>query len=98
MKGRGIDFKHRFKTSRWAEDLLLKSLGEQYGLLAVRFGLSEVRKSEELIYGKTVYKEPDLLLYQLTSLRDEEVRLLEQTDLVTVERERFDLGGDMRFS
>ena len=52
MKGRGIDFEHRFKTSRWAEDLLIRSLVKKNDILTVRFGLSEVRSGEELVYGK----------------------------------------------
>ena len=65
MAGRGIDFEHKFKTSRWAEDLLLKSLSAQAGLLAVRFGLSQVKASADVTYDKNSWKEPDLLVYRI---------------------------------
>jgi hypothetical protein len=98
MKGRGIDFEHRFKTSRWAEDLLILSFAKRNDFLAVRFGLSEIRPAEELIYGSSRYKEPDLLIYLRSTLRTEEVQVLEGEDaLVRQERTRFDRGGDLHW-
>jgi len=62
-RGRGIDFEHRFKTSRWAEDVLLAELNKQSKWIAVRYGLSEVQSAESLGgYRKTDEKEPDLLV------------------------------------
>jgi hypothetical protein len=101
MRGRGIDFEHRFKTSRWAEDLLIRALGEKHSLLTTRFGLSEVRSQEELNnleYGDSAYKEPDLLVYQLTALSSEERKILRITDLVKEPRDRFQPGGTLRFA
>jgi hypothetical protein len=97
MKGRGIDFEHRFKTSRWAEDLLIRNLLKKNDLLAVRYGLSEIRKAEELVYGTSDYKEPDLLLYRVSALRENEVNFLKETDLVTEDRKRFDPDGGLRW-
>ena len=81
MRGRGIDFEHRFNTSRWAENLLIVALGEAHGLLTVRFGLSEVRRNNEIIADRTDYKDPDLLTYELKSLTPSERRTLNETDL-----------------
>ena len=58
MRGRGIDFAHRFRPSRWAEDLLIGSLGPNHGLLTVRFGLSEIRSDAEIEYGTSDAKSP----------------------------------------
>lgn len=98
MKGRGIDFKHRFNTSRWAEDLLIASLGLNHGLLTARFGLSEVKPDNELVYGNSPYKEPDLLVYRLKDLAKEEIALLRKPDaLVEMDRSRFGNRGDLKF-
>jgi hypothetical protein len=40
MRGRGIDFKHKFNTSRWAEDLLIRSLDNALGFKTVRYGIA----------------------------------------------------------
>lgn len=87
MAGRGIDFEHRFKTSRWAEDLLLRSINKHPEFQAVRFGLSEVRPDKEVKYNKEGPKEPDLLVYATRSLTDGQKRRLEDLNLTDVERE-----------
>jgi hypothetical protein len=52
MRGRGIDFKQKFNTSRWAEDLLIRSLDDALGVKTVRYGISTyVPEGEELVYG-----------------------------------------------
>ncbi len=76
MRGRGVDFKHRFNSSRWAEDLLLRSLDDT-GFKAVRFGISTfIPEGEELIYGNSKYKEPDLLVFENDALSSDEMQLL----------------------
>lgn len=98
MKGRGVDFIHRFNTSHWAEDLLIDSLGSKYGLLTTRFGLSEVKPDDELIYGNSPYKEPDLLVYKLKDLTKEEVAFLQKPDvLVKEDRRKFGNKGNLKF-
>jgi hypothetical protein len=77
MRGRGIDFKHKFNTSRWAEDLLIGSLGDAFGVKTVRYGISTyVPEGEKLVYGNSKYKEPDLLVYAADALTDKEKQLL----------------------
>lgn len=98
MRGRGIDFEHRFKTSRWAEDLLIRALGVKHGLVTVRFGLSEVRPEAQLVYGETSYKEPDLLTYVLEDLSDTEAKLLKNEDLETADRIKFTKGQQLHFA
>jgi len=98
MRGRGIDFEHRFKTSRWAEDLLIRALGDRHGLITVRFGLSEIRPEAQLVYGETSYKEPDLLTYSLDDLSKSERQLLKDTNLEAVDRTRFTKGQELDFA
>src|SRR5579863_4170145 len=98
MRGRGIDFEQRFKTSRWAEDLLIQALGPRHGLLTVRFGLSEIRPEGQLIYGITSYKEPDLLVYALDNLSQSQRQTLESMPLESADRSHFALGDRLRFA
>lgn len=87
MKGRGIDFKHRFNTSRWAEDLLISTFGETYEVTTVRFGISTyVPEGEKLVYGTSSYKEPDLLVFKSADLNPREERLLRDNSLDWQER------------
>jgi len=82
MRGRGIDFEHRFNTSRWAEDLLINSLNDEHGLVTVRYGISTiVPEGQELVYGQTNYKEPDLLVFKLALLTSPEKALLQNGTL-----------------
>jgi hypothetical protein len=97
MAGRGIDFEHRFRTSRWAEDLLLRSIGEKQGLLAVRFGLSRIRKASEVKYDREAPKEPDLLVYEVNILSTSERRFLSGRDLSEENREKFQPRGELAF-
>jgi hypothetical protein len=97
MAGRGIDFEHKFKTSRWAEDLLLKSLSDQDGLMAVRFGLSQVKASGDVVYDKSLQKEPDLLVFKIADLTEAERQYLAENDLSTQSREKISKGGELRF-
>jgi hypothetical protein len=77
MRGRGIDFKQKFNTSRWAEDLLIRSLDDALGVKTVRYGISTyVPEGEELVYGKSKYKEPDLLVFKADVLNESENKLL----------------------
>jgi len=93
MRGRGIDFEHRFKTSRWAEDLLIRSLAENHGLATVRYGISEVRSESKLVYGTTPYKEPDLLVFRLDDLDTQEKKFVKDKDISSEERAGFESGG-----
>ena len=97
MAGRGIDFEHKFKTSRWAEDLLLKSLRTQPGLTAVRFGLSQVKAARDVKYDKSSWKEPDLLVYKTADLTEQERRILAAGDLSGDSREKLRRGGELHF-
>jgi hypothetical protein len=97
MRGRGIDFEHRFNTSRWAEDLLIQALGHRHGLRTVRFGLSAVRPDDQLVYGETTYKEPDLLTFVLEDLTDNQKEILRSENLETVDRAQFDEGHRLQF-
>jgi hypothetical protein len=92
MRGRGIDFEHRFKTSRWAEDLLIDTLAQPgTGLLAKRFGLSRVRSSKELAQVQSAeVKEPDLIVFAIEDLTGQEDKLLHETDLEVLPRAAFD--------
>jgi len=96
MAGRGIDFEHKFKTSRWAEDLLLKSLSDQAGLMAVRFGLSQVKASNDVTYDKKSWKEPDLLVFKISDLTEPEREFLEANDLSTQSRGKISKGGELQ--
>lgn len=98
MRGRGIDFEHRFRTSRWAEDIVINGLGRPHGLLTVRFGLSEIRPEEELEYDTSGRKEPDLLVYDLSRLSREEAELLAGRDLAQEPRSAFTDMGALRFA
>jgi hypothetical protein len=87
VRGRGIDFEHRFNTSRWAEDLLITTLNEKQGFLVVRFGMSSVVPAGgQLIYGQSDYKEPDLLVFSVKHLNATEMAFLEDRTLTWDER------------
>ncbi|HEX3800118.1 MAG TPA: hypothetical protein VH413_15600 [Verrucomicrobiae bacterium] len=94
MKGRGIDFKHRFNSSRWAEDLLISSLGDAFGVKTVRFGISTyVPEGEKLVYGNSNFKEPDLLLFRTAILSSEEKEVLRDGQLDWNERTQLGKAG-----
>lgn len=97
MRGRGIDFEHRFRTSRWAEDLLIKSLGPRHGLLTTRFGLSEIRPDAELEYGTSDVKEPDLLVYEVSALTRSQRMALRSLDLARQNRADIGPNGKLGF-
>jgi hypothetical protein len=91
MRGRGIDFKQKFNTSRWAEDLLIRSLDDALGVKTVRYGISTfVPEGEELVYGNSKYKEPDLLVFKAEALSEKEKQLL--GDGLLDWKERAELG------
>jgi hypothetical protein len=98
MAGRGIDFEHRFNTSRWAEDLLLRSLNAQEQFVAVRFGISAVRDARSVVFDRTGAKEPDLLVYLRATLSAAEVGILANGDLSCEAREKFNSGGALHFA
>jgi hypothetical protein len=91
VRGRGIDFKHKFNTSRWAEDLLIRSLDDTLGVKTVRYGISTfVPEGEKLVYGNSKYKEPDLLVFKAEALNKKEKQLL--GDGLLAWKERAELG------
>lgn len=76
IRGRGVDFKQRHAMSWWAEDLVLKGLGNCEGLLVTRYGLSEYIEPGIQIEASADVKEPDLLVYDARTLTTEEAALL----------------------
>ena len=77
MRGRGIDFKQKFNTSRWAEYLLIRSLDDALSVITVRYGISIfVPEGEELVYGNSKYKQSDLLVFKADALSKKEKQLL----------------------
>ncbi len=94
MRGRGIDFKQKFNTSRWAEDLLIRSLDNALGVKTVRYGISTyVPEGEELVYGNSKYKEPDLLVFKADALSQSEKQLLGDGSLDWKERTALGKAG-----
>jgi len=97
-KGRGIDFEHRFKTSRWAEDLLLAELNKQPDWIAVRYGLSGVQTTESLAkYVKTDEKEPDLLVLKRNQLNTNQLCLIEEVNSEKADRIALFTSGELAF-
>lgn len=97
-KGRGIDFEHRFNTSRWAEDLLLAAFNSNPNLIAVRYGLSEVQSADDLAaYFKTDEKEPDLLVMNRNQLTDMQLALIDQINSEKVDRIKLFTSGALSF-
>lgn len=97
-RGRGIDFEHRFKTSRWAEDVLLAELNKQKKWIAVRFGLSEVQSTESLgAYSKTDEKEPDLLVLNRSHLNQKQIGLIEKINSEKADSVELLLNGELAF-
>jgi hypothetical protein len=97
-KGRGIDFEQRYKTSRWAEDILLAELNKQPNWVAVRFGLSEVKGEDELAgYIKTDEKEPDLLILPRNSLTAKQISLIGQVNTEEADRAKLFKSGELDF-
>ena len=94
MRGRGIDFKQKFNTSRWAEDLLIGALGDSFGVTTVRYGLSTyVPEGQELVYGNSKYKDPDLLVFKSNALSAKEKGLLGDGSLDWKERTALGKAG-----
>ncbi|MEW6544621.1 MAG: hypothetical protein AB1411_13575 [Nitrospirota bacterium] len=96
-RGRGIDFEHRFKTSRWAEDLVIRALGQDLGFLTVRIGLSEIQANNLIPGSAQPYKVPDLLTFRLHALTEEERLLLQRTDLSHESHASYGSQGEFEF-
>lgn len=98
MRGRGLDFEHRFKTSRWAEDLLIRAISTHANILAKRYGLSEVRSAEALANVEIgTDKEPDLLVFDVTRLNKTELHKLKSVDLERLDRRLLKKGQPFGF-
>ena len=80
-RGRGIDFEHRFNTSRWAEDLLLETIERTDGLHCFRLGLSQVARNNLVTVEESQYKVPDLLVFHAGDLTTDQLELLRRRDL-----------------
>lgn len=80
-RGRGIDFEHRFNTSRWAEDLLFNAINQVDGLLCFRLGLSQTAEDNRPDTGDEKFKEPDLVVFRASDLTVRETGLLKGKDL-----------------
>jgi hypothetical protein len=94
MRGRGVDFKQKFNTSRWAEDLLIRSLDDAFGVKTVRYGISMfVPEGEELVYGDSKYKDPDVLVFKVDALSFKEKQLLGDGSLDWKERTALGKAG-----
>lgn len=91
-QGRGIDFEHRFRTSRWAEDLLFDTINKTDELQCFRLGLSQVSKNNRPDVGKDDPKIPDLLVFRKSDLTKDEVLVLSTTDLT--QKTSFELHND----
>lgn len=78
-RGRGLDFEQRFRTSRWAEDLLIQEFG-RHGFLAVRLGLSETSEDNLVRETDARFKVPDLLVFDPGKLDESGKQALRQTD------------------
>jgi len=77
--GRGLDFQHKFNTSRWAEDRVHESLSG-FGLVSVRLGASKVTEKITRDQAEIEVKEPDLILLKRSSLSNQDLRLLSDTN------------------
>jgi hypothetical protein len=98
MKGRGLDFEQRFKTSRWAEDLLLDALNNQSDWIAVRFGLSEVKSADSLSkISKTTFKEPDLLVLPKNDLTKGQKKLITSINAGKINRAQLPDSKQLEF-
>jgi hypothetical protein len=98
VRGRGVDFEQRFRTSRWAEDLLLEAIRRGTGLIAVRFGASTIRSPEELArLHVTDEKEPDLLVFEEHGLTDAQRALLREATLEHTDRALLEPGQQHAF-
>jgi hypothetical protein len=90
-RGRGSDYKQRFQTSRWAEDVFFEHLNAHDDIVAVRFGLSKVSDADEVDVGDETIKEPDLLAYRRSSLSTNEAAFLTKKKLALDETPRSEL-------
>jgi hypothetical protein len=88
-RGRGIDFAHRFATSRWAEDLLIGALNATE-FEAVRIGLSETSPDNIIRELDARFKVPDLLVFERSGLAPRDLEILRQTDFTQLAPDDFD--------
>lgn len=82
-RGRGVDFEQRFKTSRWAEDLLLSALAKR-GFVAVRIGLSEVASDGSVPDPVADYKVPDLIVFNPRDVPTRVAERVHRTDFTKI--------------
>lgn len=88
-RGRGVDFEHRFRTSRWAEDLLLRSFDESE-YVAVRIGLSEISADGIIPDLVLAHKVPDLLVFDRRTLGEGDRKRLDTADLTKLSAVQLD--------
>lgn len=94
-RGRGVDFEHRFNTSRWAEDILHDALNACDGLFAFRLGLSQVSEDNRPAATDPGIKIPDLLVFEKDVLSSAEIALLSGIDLTRMGVREVDDRSDL---
>lgn len=95
-KGRGIDFEHRFRTSQWAEQLLLNAINDTTEFDCFRLGLSQTTADGTPVDEDRTYKEPDLIVFQARVLSAKERALLKGQDLTRVSVSEIASNADLR--
>ncbi|MEX2181386.1 MAG: hypothetical protein WD771_05045 [Gemmatimonadaceae bacterium] len=95
-RGRGVDFEHRYKASKWAEDILLKAFLHK-PFVAVRLGTSGV--SADNLVGSVAGepKVPDLLVFDAAHLSPAEHNALRSRDYDLREVTTAKLSSELSF-
>ncbi len=75
IRGRGKDYELRFKTSQWAENLLIEGLNDAE-LLVVRLGLSAIGEKNIIEIQDPSIKVPDLLIFARADLSEADIAKL----------------------
>lgn len=73
--GRGVDYEHRYRGSRWAEDRLITAFRSAH-LVPVRLGMSGVTRDNRVSSRKGDPKVPDLLVFDPAELSAREQETL----------------------
>jgi len=97
-RGRGVDFEHRYKASKWAEDRLLEAFHRTM-FECVRLGISGYSADNTIATAAGQPKVPDLLVVDKTHLTPHQLELVSSLDhdLREVEEARLHDGGDLAF-
>lgn len=76
-QGRGVDFEHRYRSSRWAEDRLITAFRRE-NLLALRLGPSGINRANRVTTVRGAPKAPDLLVLDPSDLTRRQRSLLSE--------------------